>query len=426
MKKFILCSACSLIAFGAFVPLIQATIDNPNLGEFYNLGSYYANTGQYDLAVKNYNTMVKNYPATVEAEQGWLRLGEAYKQLMLVAKADLDKAKKEGKLPEIIKDLESKVNSLMLQSINAFQKASAQFPASKAEGLIGISQVYAAFGADKSDEALGELQTVIAGYPEEAGRAQILVGDLYASLGDRENAKKAYTKAGNEFPEVASLATLRYADLLMKQEDFGKALDSYETIVNQLGIDDAYGNKFRFLGDVMSRAVSGRGEATRDIAEREKKKSESEEIAGYSGIASHYYGTNVGMEANMDLAEALFYYGRSPEAVVLLRKSIAEAYPQSRWAVRALMKLAKLQGVSQEAADTYKGIIQSYPLSIHWVKAHMKLADLYLKLAEAEKDSDQKVKLRAAAGEECKAVSAAFPMCPEGAQAKEYSAKNKL
>jgi len=426
MKKFILCSACSLMALGALVPLTEATIENPNLGEFYNLGNYYVNTGQYDTAVKNYNTMVKNYPTTWEAEQGWLQMGGVYKQLMLRAKADLDTAKKEGKLPEIIKNLESNVNSFMLQSISAYQKAIAQFPASKAEGLIGISQVYAALGADKSDEALGELQTVIAGYPEEAGRAQILVGDLYAALGDSENAKKAYTKAGNEFPEIASLATLRYADLLMKEENFGKALDSYETIASQLGIDGAYGNQLNYIGGIMSRAVSGRGEATRDIAERDKKKSENEEIAGFSSIASRYYGTNVGMEANMDQAEALFYYSRSPEAVVLLRKSIAEAYPQSIWAVRALMKLAKLQGVSQEAADTYKGIIQSYPLSIYWVKAHMKLADLYLKLAEGEKDDAQKVKLKAAAGEECKAVSASFPMCPEGEQAKAYSAKNNL
>jgi len=397
-----------------------ASIDNPNLKEFYFLGEYYSHTGQYEQAVSNYSRMASAHPNARETERGWLEMGRIYRQLMLQAKADLDKARAEGKATKKeLEAMEAKVNSNMAQAISACRNVVAQFPASRAEAMVLMSRVYSAFGADKTDQAISLLQQVIDGYPEQAGRAQVLLGDLYASLNDTEKAKEIYLIGSSMFPEVASLAALKNAGLLLKTENYGQAVDSYEIVLNQLGIDNAYDDVYRPLGYVMQEALSGRGGAQRAL------KIKDDELNGYANVAAAYYGTNVGMSANMDSAAALRFYGRGEEATSLL-KSIAAVYPRSVWAVKSMLKLAELQGDSPEAAGAYNWIISNYPLSKYWIDARMKLAGLDLKLAETEKDDAKKKKLRSSAANECRAIVDAFPRCPEGENAKAFLTKNNL
>lgn len=420
MKNMIRCFAVLAVVASVTSHRLEGSIENPSLREYYHLGGYYMNTEQYELAIADFRALTERHPTTRESEHAWLGMGEGYFRLMLRARDDLAKARAEGRATKKeVEGFESKIKAHMNQAIAAYQKVIAQFPASRADAILRVGLVYLACGTDKGDEAIGEFQKVIAGFPEEAGRAQILLADLYAEMGDAEKARAAYTIAANYFPEVSSLAMLSYADYLTKLESYGEAVDSYDMITGQLGIDGAYDSVHRPIGHIMREAVQKRGRAERAL------KSKDDELKGYTGVASRYYGTNTAMEANMALAEALGYYGRGSEAVSML-KSIATGYPRSVWAPKALMQLGSLQGVSRDAVETYRGIMQSYPASIYWIDAQMKLAALYLKLADTEKDADEKARLKAHAGDACRAVVSAFPLCPEGEAAKSFIAEHKL
>ena len=400
--------------------LLEASMENPSLSEYYHLGGYYMNTGQFDLAISNDNAMIIKYPTTLEAERGWLEIGKCYYQIMLRSISDLGQAKARGTATkQEIEELTAKVNSNMTQALTAFQKLVSQFPASKAEAIIGIALTYSAFGAEKQDMAMRELKKVIDNYPEEAGRAQLLIGDIYAANGDAVAAEQAYSVASVLYPEVASLALLRYADTNLKSEEYGAAVDTDTTIIQSLGIDGAYDDKLHFLGSVVQEAIEKRGEGERALGSKE------DELNGYRSAYARYVGTNVGMTAQLKLAEALWYYGNNEEATRTLNQIIND-YPKSVWCVKAMMLLAKLQGSAKNAVETYQKLIRAYPSSIHRVQAQFKLAEVYLAQADKAEDPGDKTKLKAAAKNVCDGVVADYPLCPEGQQAKDFVAKNKL
>ncbi len=399
---------------------VQASIENPSLKEYFYLGKYYTHTDQPKLAISNYTAMISKYPNTKQAEYGWLGIGYTHYQLMIDARAELDKAKAKKDASDIeIKQLESSVNHHMNQALSAYRRVIAQFPASKAEAIIGIGQVYAAFNDEKIDEALREFKKVVKNNPEEAGRAQILIGDFNVKIGDIQEAKKAYTTAYITFPEVASFAMLKYASLLLDSGEFAEAVDRCNAILNQMGIDGAYTDIYHPMGNIMRKALAKRGEAERALKNRE------DELSGYSTIVTRYYGTNVGMIARMKWAEALHFYGSREEAANVLNFVVTH-YPKSVWAVRALDLLARLQGDSQDAVNTYSKISSSYPQSSLWVDAQMGMAKVYLKMADAEKDKDAKKKLRNKARDACKAIISKYPLCPEADKAKDFLEENRL
>ena len=399
---------------------VQASIEDPNLSEYFYLGEYYMHTGQLDQAISNYTSMAAKHPNSREAQGGWLNTGTSYYMLMQQEIANLDALKAKGEATEAqIKQVEAKINSYMNQGVAAYKKALAQFPRVKAEAIIGIGLIYAALGDSKLDAALTELKQVVDNYPEEAGWAQTLVGDSYAKAGNVEAAKEAYLTASLKFPEVASLALSKYAGLNSDAAKFAEAADNYSRIIGSLGIDNAYSPKYHPLGTVMQEAVKKRGETERAL------ENEEDELDGFTAVAAHYYGTNVGMYASVDLARALWHYGRTEEAGTIL-KGISTDYPKSVWAVRALLELAELQGATQAAIDTYKVIAASYPKSIYWVEAQMGLSKAYLELAKKEEDYDTKVQLKADAAKAAKAVDAMYPLCPEGESARNFITSNKL
>jgi tetratricopeptide (TPR) repeat protein len=400
--------------------LMEASIGNPSLLEYHHLGGYYINTGQFDLAIANNNAMIAKHPTTREAEYGWLGIGHCYYQLMLRSLSELQQAKARGDVPKReLEEMAAKVNSNMLQALTAYRKVSSQFPASKAEAIIGIALTYSAFGSEKQDVTMRELKKVIDDYPEEAGRAQLLVGDVYSKNEDAASAEQAYSLASVTYPEVASLALSRYADANLKSEEYGAALDAYTTIVQSLGIDGAYDTKLHFVGSVAQNAIEKRGEGERALGSKE------DELNGYRSAYARYVGTNVGMTAQLKLAEALWHYGRSEEAARTL-KQIMDDYPRSIWRVRAMMLLAKLQGSTNNAVETYQKLISAYPSSIHRVQAQFKLAEVYLAQAEKAEDPGDKKKLKAKSKNVCEGIIADYPLCPEGEQAKNFVAKNKL
>lgn len=418
MKKT-LTLAAFLVILAALPALIEASIENPSLIEYHHLGGYYMNTGQFDLAISNDNAMIAKYPTTREAEQGWLEIGKCYHQLMLRSKSELEQAKARGDVPKReLEEMASKVNSNMQQALAAYQRVVSQFPASKAEAIIGIALTYSAFGPEKQDAALRELKKVADNYPEEAGRAQLLIGDVYAQNGDAA-AEQAYSLASVVYPEVASLALSRYADAKLKSEQCAAAVDTYTTIIQSLGIDGAYDDKLHFLGSVTQNAIEKRGDGERALGNKE------DELDGYRSAYTRYVGTNVGLTAQLQLAEALWYYGNIEGAARTLNQVIND-YPRSVWCVKAMALLAKLQGSTKNAVETYQKLIRAYPSSIHRVHAQFKLAAVYLAQAEKAEDPGDKKKLKAEAKNVCNGIIADYPLCPEGAQAKDFVEKNKL
>jgi tetratricopeptide (TPR) repeat protein len=419
MKKTLYLAAFMGIVL-ALPAFIEASIESPSLLEYHHLGGYYMNTGQFDLAISNNSAMVSKYPTTREAEYGWLHIGQCYYQLMLRSISELEQAKARGDVPKReLEEMAAKVNSNMNQALTAYRKVISQFPASKADAIIGVALTYAAFGSEKQAVAMRELKKVTDNYPEEAGRAQILIGDIYAKDGDAVAAEQAYSLASVMYPEVSSLALSRYADANLKAEEYGTAMDSYTTIIQSLGIDGAYDNKLHFVGSIAQNAIEKRGAGERALGSKE------DELNGYRSAYARYVGTNVGMTAQMKLAEALWYYGKTEDAVKILNQ-IQDDYPKSIWCVRAKMLLAKLQGTTKNSVDTYQKLIRAYPSSIHRVKAQFKLAEVYMAQSEKEEDPGNKKKLKANAKNVCNGVIADYPLCPEGTQAKDFVTKNKL
>lgn len=407
MKKTTIC----IMLLAAAAPACRASIDNPTLAEYPHLGRYYSRTGQPELAIATYRAMLTRTSDTREAEEGWLDLGACYLQLMNNNRSDLAKAKAAGASTQEIEALQSKITSSMNQALASYRTVFNQFPASRAEAIIGTGSVYAAYGAEKSDEACREYAKVIAGYPEEAGRAQILTGDILAAANDSAGAKTAYRTAITSFPEVASLATLRCADLLFAEGTFGEAADSYAAIVESMGVDGAYDHRLHRLGDIMEKAVARRGEAERALGIKDN------ELSSYAYASTRYDGTQVGVAARMESAEALDYYGKGDEAAVML-DSVASRFPKSVWAAHAQMRRAAMRGASAQAAELYRKVAEAYPQSIFWIEAQMRIAETWKKAADAEEEANKKKELRAKARAACQEIIARWPLCPETARAK--------
>lgn len=404
-------------AFGAV--RADASMENPSLGEYYHLGEYYLNTRQYAQAITNYTAMIARHADTKEAERGWLSIGGGYCQLMQQAMSDLERAKAAGAPKSEIEGLQSKVTSQMNQSIAAYRKAAAQFPAARAEASIGLGELYAARGQEKMEEAKTELKRVIDNYPEEAGRAQIVLGDVALAAGDRAAAKQAYTAARTSFPEVASLATLKYAAMVFDDGSLGEAADVYTSLIDSEGVDGAYSGKYQLLDTVMQEAVEKRAAVIRALEIKDA------EIEGLTSVVTRFYGTNVGLDASLKKAEALSYHGKADEAVSLLN-SVVTQYPKSVWAVRALMRLAKIHGATPQAADAWGRVISSWPQSLFLNEAKMSLAGTFLTMAEAEKEEGRRIELRTRAGNVCREIITASPSCPEGSKAREFLASRGL
>ncbi len=419
MKGLLACAA-ALGVLLVLPVLVEASIQNPSLAEYHHLSRYYSDTEQFDLAIANNNAMISQYATTKEAEEGWLAIGYCYNQLMLRTMSELEKAKMRGDATKKeIDEISARINSTMSQALAAYQKVVAQFPASRAEAMIGIAVIYSAFGSEKEDLALDQLKKVTDSYPEEAGRAHLTIGDIYARNGDTIAAEQAYSVASVVYPEIASLALSKYADLNLKSEEYGAAVDTSTTIIQSLGIDGAYDAKDRFLGSLVQSAVERRGLAQRAMG------SKDDELNGYRSFYARYVGTNVGMAAQTKLAEALWYYGKSDDAAKILNQ-IMNDYPKSIWCVRAMMVLAKLQGATKSAVETYQRLIRTYPFSICRVEAQFKLADVLLAQVEKQEDPGEKKKLKEEAKNVCNGIIADYPLCAEGDQARSFIAKNKL
>lgn len=408
------------VVLAALASCSIASIEKPDLNEYYHLGQYYANTGQYASAVANYRDMIGKHPNTREAERGWLNLGSCYYRLMLKVRAELAKARERpGVTAGEIEQFEARVQSYLNDSLSSCRKVIAQFPGSKAKAIVMMGMTYAALGPDGEANARRQFQKVVDNYPEEAARAQVLLGDTFADAGDREAAARAYGAAVSSFPEVASLALLKMSGLYFDSGDYARGLDGYEKIINSLGIDGAYNDSYKPVGSVMKKAMTGRGAAERALGNVDG------ELAGYREIISRYPGTNTAVEGLLGLAGAYWSNENKDEAEKLLRGTASES-PGSIWAVKSLLRLAELQGASNEGAATYRQVIDSFPQSRFWVDAQMKLAAVYLELAEEEGDPVRKKELRGKARSACNAVMSAYPFCPEGDEAREYLKKKGL
>lgn len=397
-----------------------ASIENPDLNEYYHLGRYYADTGQYRKAIGNYRSMIGKHPNTRQAEEGWLNMGNCYYHLMLEAGAELTKARARiGTTARDIQRLEANVLTYMNDAISSYQKVIAQFPKSKAEAIVRIGKTYAGSGPGKLADARLQFRKVVEGCPEEAGRAQLLLGDTYADAGDPESAKQMYTIARSGFPEVASLASLKTAAGFLNSGDFSRAADGYGEIISCLGIDGAYDSSYHPVGNIMKKAVAGEGDAEAALNNIKN------EISGYRAVIDRFPGTGVCMETRLELARAYWFNDMKGDAVKVL-EGMASEYPKSVWKVKALFLLAELQGASGDAVLTYGRIIRSFPESRFRVKAQMELAETYLGLAGKESDPVEKNRLKGKAREACNAVRSSYPFSPEADEAKVFLEKNGL
>jgi TolA-binding protein len=397
----------------------DAGLENPGLADYYHLGDYYLRTSQYEQAVSNYAAMAAKYPDTREAERGWLKTGEAHYMLMLRALADLERAAAAGAPASETEELRSKADSRRNRAAAAYRRAAAQFPAARAEAHVGLGLLAAARGGEGMQEARKELGLVVDHFPEGAGRAQILLGDIAAAAGDRPGARRAYEEARSRFPEVASLAMLKSATLAFDEGGFAETAGICASIIDRAGIDGAYSAEYRPAGTVMIEAVAKRAAAERALAES------GQELKGLSAVAERYCGTNVGLGAAIKKAEAAAHY-KAPDDAAALLNGIAAKYPKSVWAAEALACLARIQGPCGKAAETWERMIAAWPQSAWRVEAAMGLAETWLAMAAAEKDEGRRAVLRAKAGDACRDVIAAFPSSPEGARARDFIASRGL
>jgi TolA-binding protein len=398
-----------------FAASAEGSIENPTIREYPHLGRFYAHTGQHELAVATYRAMLSRHPDAGEAQEGWLELGVCCRELLQQALADLARAREEGTPKREIEEIESRVSSWMTQALAAYQTVLARYPASRAEAIIGTGNVLAAFGAEKADEARSEYLKVVDGYPEEAARAQVLIGDLLAATGDSAGAKTAYRAAVLSFPEIAPLAMMRLADLLFGEGAYGEAADAYASLVEGMAVDGAYNHRLHPIGDILERAIARRGEAERALGNRDA------ELTGYADAATRYDGTRAAAAARFESAEALDHYGKGDEAAGTL-EAVVSRFPKSVWAARARMRLAAMRGASARAVEQYRGIADSWPQSIYWVEAQMRIADAWRRIADAEEEADKKKEARTKARAACEEITARWPSCPETAKAKELLA----
>lgn len=411
MKKAMLSMAVCVVAAAP----ARASIENPTIGEYPHLGRYYAHTGQYETAVATYRAMLARHPDAPGAADGWLDLGACCLELMRKAQGDLARATAAGETKREIEECESRVSSWMNQALAAYQAVAHRYPALRAEAIIGAGNVYAACGAEKADEARREYTKVVEGYPEEAGRAQVLIGDLLAATGDSAGAKTAYRTASASFPEVASIAMLRWAELLFGEGTMGEAADIYAALVNGMAADGAFDHKLHPIGDILEKAIVRRGEAERALGNRDA------ELSSYAAAAARYDGTRENVVALFKSAEALDHYAQREEAAAAL-ESVASRFPKSAWGVRAQMRLAAMKGASAEAAEQYRSIADAWPQSIFWIEAQMRIAETWKKAADAQEEADKKKELRAKGRAACQEIVARWPSCPETARARELLA----
>ena len=420
VKKIITTLLISALTGFSLSPGLRADINSPTRKEYVYLGRYFVQVGEPEKAIKNYEDLIRKHPCTPEAERAWISLGDIYLYLLTKKRAEIaavNAGNEKTGVGNKIRGLQVEEITLRRKAVSSYQTAVDKFPDSAGLALVRIGKVYAFQSLEQEDRGRAIFRRVMNGFPEEAGRAGLFLGDSYSSQQKFEEAKNAYHQAGFSFPEVAASAQVLISRLDRQLEDPSTAVNDLSPVLNVSGIDGLF-TEYRYKGSIMQEAIELTAESM--IAEKNPDLA----IEHLKGIIRRYPASNTSCKTQLFLAEIYRRQGEMDQAREELNRLIS-GYPKSLYAARASLRKAEIV-TDEEAVDIYESLRKRFPGSGYWMTASRLLAGRYLKMAEkAEKEKGKKA-LRTRAGVVAGEIISKYPCSPQADQVREFMKANKL
>lgn len=397
-----------------FSPSSSASIEKPDLKEYFHLGAFYLQVGKPEKAISNYRAMINKYPQTQEAEQEWLSMGNAYLTLFQQAQKKLQD--KKGDRLEL-KKWRNRVDKYRNKTISSYQQVVDNFPGSAELALVRLGRAYAFSFPEGLEKNQTFFRQIMTHFPEEGGRAALFLGDSFSRLHSYEKARATYRQARFFYPEVAAQAQLLFSQADQKQKNSAEALNDLSAVLNHLGIDGHF-SEYRYHGNIMREAI----EQTADILEEGNTPEEA--VTHLKKMIRLYPGTNVALQSRLRLARTYSEMGEKELAARELDRIIME-YPQSIYAVRSYLIKAEIAPPS-EAAGIYRTLERAFPKSKFRVSAGREEALAYLSLAKRKDDSKEIKLFRERAASILKQIIQLYPRSPEAEEVRQILSTNKL
>ncbi len=392
-----------------------ASIEKPDLKEYFHLGEFYLQVGKPEQAINNYRAMIQKYPRSREAEKGWIFMGNAYLALYQQTHKKLMQEKTGERL--VRESLRSRADKYRDKTISSYQYVVDNFPGSAGLALVRLGRAYAFTFPDGLKEGRAFFRRAMGQFPEEAGRAALFLGDSYFHNRQYDQARAAYRQARFFYPEVAARAQTLFSQVDQKQKNQAEALDDLAAVLNPFGIDGHF-SEYRYQGNIMREAI----EQSADILEEQNNMEEAVNLL--KRMIRLYPGTNISLQSRLRLAQSYSDAGDKEMAGRQLDQIITE-YPQSLYAARAYLKKAEIASPS-EAPGIYRALERAFPKSKFRLSAGIKEASANLALAKRNDNPAEKKLLRQRAGQALKNIIQLYPHSPEAEQARQIISASKL
>ena len=415
MKAIISTVIVSLFLIPLFSPSSLASIEKPDLQEYFHLGEFYLQVGKPEKAISNYRAMIRKYPRSREAEKGWLFMGNAYLALYRQTQKKLSQDKQGDRLE--LKKLRSRADKYRNKTISSYQYVADNFPGSAGLALVRLGRAYAFTFPDGPEKGRAFFRRVMDQFPEEAGRAALFLGDSYLHDRQYDQARAAYRQARFFYPEVAARAQVLFSQVDRKQKNQAEVLNDLAVVLNPLGIDGHF-SEYRYQGNIMREAIE------RTASTLEEQNNPEEAVNHLTRMIRLYPGTNVSLQSRLRLAQSYSEQGEKEEAFRELAQIISE-YPQSVYAARAYLKKADIAPPS-ETPGIYRALERAFPRSKFRLSAGTKEAFANLALAKRIDNPAEKKLFRQRAGQALKKIIQLYPHSPEAEEARQTIAANRL
>lgn len=239
----------------------------------------------------------------------------------------------------------------------------------------------------KFQNLIKELKFIVDKYPnwENSSKIQFLVGDMFLMRKNFDEAEKEFMKVVINFPkdpEVCSRALFAVGNIREKQNQWEKALEKYEELINNY-----FGT---FIGLQMPLYIA-RYYRSKNLLQKSKDAYARAIIEYINAIETNPYSKRVPIL--QDLLMMCYYENDDLENYIKSLDRLVNKYPNSITAISSLYKLASVyQNIlknSDKALEIYKKITTDYPNEEVTKFAEFNLMNMYISNGDMDKAKEE-------------------------------------
>jgi TolA-binding protein len=373
-------------AFDTYVELDRRT--NAGGRELFNFAERAFKEKAYSTAAKAYQTIVSQYPqfdrisfakfgyarttealltSTDSAEQGFL-----FTQLM------------RGEWGMSTSDpLPSETQSKLASVIASFNNTAREYPRSEiaAQSLLRVAsiQFQHLFDLDAAAATLQQLQKDYSFLPHRAAEATLLLGDVFLTKGDIDEAPRQYQQC-LKFPGTKEKARYRLAETEFFRGKFNEATDALLELTKEPKSDmtnDAL-SLLVFIQDHSQPSTSALTEfAKANFLVRQRKYPDA--LLIFQRLEAAYPSSSLLDETLMLSGDLLTAMGKYTEGITAYERLISQ-FPESIILDRVIMKIGYIQqkrlNNTTAAIASYQSVLEQFPHSLYANEARKRIREL--------------------------------------------------